>query len=55
MDLKRYTRLSLLLALSVVLNAVESLIPVFNGLIPGLKIGLANTVILFVLYELLHH
>ena len=51
MDLKRYTRLSLLLALSVVLNAVESLIPVFNGMIPGLKIGLANTVILFILYE----
>ena len=51
MDLKRYTRLSLLLALSVVLNAVESLIPIFNGMIPGLKIGLANTVILFVLYE----
>ena len=51
MDLKRYTRLSLLLALSVVLNTVESLIPIFNGMIPGLKIGLANTVILFVLYE----
>ncbi len=51
MDLKRYTRLSLLLALSVVLNAVESLIPIFNGIIPGLKIGLANTVILFILYE----
>ena len=51
MDLKRYTRLSLLLALSVVLNAVESLIPIFNGMIPGLKIGLANTVILFILYE----
>ena len=51
MSLKHYTRLSLLLALSVVLNAIESLIPVFNGMIPGLKIGLANTVILFVLYE----
>ena len=48
MELKKYTRLSLLLALSVVLNLIESAIPIFNGFIPGLKLGLANTVILFV-------
>lgn len=49
--MKKFTRLSLLLALSVVLNIIEACIPLFNGSIPGLKIGLANIVILFVLYE----
>src|SRR5574344_1024195 len=51
MKTKDFTRLSLLLALSVVLNLIESVIPIFNGIIPGLKIGLANIVVLFVLYE----
>lgn len=51
MDTKKFTRLSLFLALSVVLNLIESVIPIFNGMIPGLKLGLANIVILFVLYE----
>ena len=52
MDTKKFTRLSLLLGLSVVLNIIESFIPIFNGYIPGIKIGLANTVTLFVLYKL---
>lgn len=51
MEMKKFTRLSLLLALSVVLNIIESTIPIFNGVLPGLKLGLANIVILFVLYE----
>lgn len=51
MNIKQFTRISLFLALSVVLNLIESTIPIFNGVIPGLKIGLANIVILFVLYE----
>lgn len=38
------------LALSVVLNIVESFIPFFDGSIPGLKIGLANVVIMVALY-----
>lgn len=50
MEMKKFTRLSLLLALSIVLNIIESVIPLFNGYIPGLKLGLANIVILFVLY-----
>ncbi|MDY3801112.1 MAG: Gx transporter family protein [Bacilli bacterium] len=50
MEMKKFTRLSLLLALSVVLNIIESCIPLFNGYLPGLKIGLANIVILFILY-----
>lgn len=51
MDIKKFTRLSLLLGLSVVLSIIESFIPIFNGYIPGIKIGLANIVILFVLYK----
>lgn len=51
MELKKYTRLSLLIALSVVLNLIESVIPIFNGFIPGLKLGLANIVNLLVLYK----
>ena len=51
MEIKKITRLALLLSLSVVLNLVESIIPIFNGTIPGLKLGLANIVILFTLYE----
>jgi heptaprenyl diphosphate synthase len=51
MEIKKFTRLSLLLALSVVLNLIESVVPIFNGVIPGLKLGLANIVILFVLFS----
>ncbi len=40
----------MLLALSVVLNIIESFIPLFNGMIPGFKLGLANIVILLVIY-----
>lgn len=50
MEMKKYTRLSMLLALSVVLNIVENMIPLFNGNVPGIKLGLANIVILFVLF-----
>lgn len=50
METKKFTRLSLLLALSVVLNIIETIIPIFNGMIPGVKLGLANTIVLYVLY-----
>lgn len=48
--MKKFTRLTMLLALSVVLNIIESFIPLFNGNIPGLKLGFANIIILIVLY-----
>lgn len=51
MEMKKFTRLSLLLGLSVALNIIESFLPLFNGMVPGLKLGLANIVSLFVLYE----
>lgn len=50
MELKKMTRLSLLLALSVILNIVESFFPILNGMIPGVKLGLANIVVLLVLF-----
>ncbi|MCI8778202.1 MAG: Gx transporter family protein [Bacilli bacterium] len=50
MEIKKISRISMLLALSVVLNILESFIPLFNGIIPGFKLGLANIVILLVIY-----
>ncbi len=50
MELRKFTRLSMLLALSVVLNIIESFLPIFNGMIPGFKLGLANIIILLTLY-----
>lgn len=50
MDIRKLTRLSMLLALSVVLSIIESMIPVISGMAPGIKLGLANAVIIFVIY-----
>lgn len=51
MELKKFTRLSMFLALSIVLSIIESMVPLFNGImIPGLKLGLANIIVVFVLY-----
>lgn len=51
MDIKKTINFSMLLSLSVVLSIFESLIPIINGSIPGLKLGLANIVVLFILYR----
>lgn len=50
MELKKVVRLSMFLALAIVLNILESFIPLFNGTVPGLKLGLANIVTLVILY-----
>ena len=50
MNIKKITRLSMLLAISVVLSLIESMIPMFNGTFVGIKLGLANIVVLFTLY-----
>lgn len=50
METKKITRLAMFLAISIVLNIIESFFPFFNGLIPGFKIGLANIITLSVLY-----
>lgn len=51
MDIKKITRLSMLLSIGVVLGLIESVIPFFNGLVPGIKLGLANIVIIYTLYK----
>ena len=50
MDIRKITRLSMLLALSIVLSIIESMIPIIGSVIPGMKLGLANIVIIFVIY-----
>jgi len=48
---KRLILLSLLTALSIVLSYVEMLLPPIYAAVPGIKIGLANIVIVFLLYR----
>lgn len=47
-SIKRVAIIAMLLAMAIVLNILESFIPVF---IPGVKLGLANVIILIMLYE----
>ena len=47
-NLKRLTIIAMLLAMAIVVNYLESFIPVF---IPGVRLGLANVIILIMLYE----
>lgn len=49
--MKKFMRLTMLLSLSIVLSIIESFIPLFNGYIPGLKLGLANIIVVMVLYK----
>lgn len=48
MSLKRLAVIAMLMAMAIVLSILESFIPVF---IPGVKLGLANVIILIMLYE----
>ena len=51
--MKKFTRLSILLALSVALNILETSLPLFETNIPGLRVGIANIVTLFIIYQYL--
>lgn len=51
-DIKKITMLSMLSALAIVFGIIDNLIPLFNGVIPGFKIGCANIVIIYTLYKL---
>ncbi|MEG1720564.1 MAG: Gx transporter family protein [Pseudoflavonifractor sp.] len=51
MKTREITRLALLTAVAVVLGYIERLIPMPGG-IPGIKLGLANTVLLYAIYLL---
>lgn len=50
MKTRTLTTVAMLSALGVVLSIIESYIPLFS-VIPGLKLGLANIVIVFALYK----
>ena len=50
METRKITTLSMLLALAVTLNIMESMIPLLANMIPGVKLGLANMVTIFVIY-----
>lgn len=50
-QLKKLTLLALFAALSIVLSFVESLLPPIYAAVPGVKIGLANVVNIFLLYK----
>ncbi len=49
MSIRKITRLAMLLAISIVLSILEGFIP--TGPIPGIKLGLANAVVLYILYK----
>ncbi len=51
MDNKKIAKIAMLLSISVVLALIESVIPIFSS-IPGIKLGLANIVIVYALYTL---
>lgn len=51
MTTKKVAQLGMLTTLALILSYVESLIPVFVG-IPGVKLGLANLVVVFALYRM---
>jgi len=51
METKKVAQMGLLLALALVLSFIEAQIPAFVA-IPGVKIGLANIVVVFALYRL---
>lgn len=50
-ETKRITRMGMLTALSLLLSYVETLLPSFFT-VPGIKLGLANTAVVFALYTL---
>ena len=52
MSVKRLCLISMMLAIAIVVNILESFIPV---MIPGVKLGLANIIILIMLYEFRSH
>lgn len=50
MKTKEITTISILAAMSIVIGILESLITPLGDILPGLKLGLANIIILFALY-----
>lgn len=50
MDVRKTVRLAMLLSLSIVLSIIESTVPIVGGIIPGIKLGLVNVIIILVIY-----
>ena len=46
---KKLTMVSMLFALALVLSIVENLMPQIHGVIPGIKLGLSNIVVMYTL------
>lgn len=51
METKEITRMGMLVALGMLLSYIETLLPAFIP-VPGIKLGLANSAVLFALYTL---
>lgn len=51
MKTKSITTISILTAISVVISIIESYFAFIGNIIPGLKLGLANIVVIFALYK----
>ena len=52
LDTKKLVLISSLIAVAMVMSRIEALVPIFDAIIPGYKIGLANVATLFALYTL---
>ncbi len=50
MEYKKQTRLSMFLALSILLSIIESFFPILSGILPGMKLGIANIIIVIVMF-----
>lgn len=51
-DTKKLVMISAIIAVAMVLSRLETLVPIFDGILPGYKIGLANIATVFALYTL---
>lgn len=51
MRIKNMTMIAMLTAMAVVISYLESFFPFLGDMVPGLKLGLANIVILYTLYR----
>lgn len=51
MHIKKQTFLALVLSVALILSYIEVLLPPISAMVPGIKMGLANIVIVFVLYR----
>ncbi len=50
-DIRRYAMLGLVTAVALVLSYVEAILPPIWSAVPGIKIGLPNIIIIFILYK----